>query len=100
MCIRDRFSTLPHTESVLTKYFESNSTLQLEAANAGDYIEFTFQSESAGSRIIYINMWTAGTYGVYDVYVNGTKLPNQLSFLGAGIQAVSYTHLDVYKRQG
>ncbi len=89
------FSNLPHTESVLTKYFDSNSTLQLEASQEGDYIEFTFQSESAGSRVLYINMWTAGTYGIYDVYVNGTKLEDPLSFLGSGIQVRKAGTVDI-----
>ncbi len=80
------FNSLNHNESVATKYFDKNSTLQLEASVPGDFIEFTFQAESTGLQNIYINMWTAGSYGVYDVYVNGEKLPEPLSFLGAGVQ--------------
>lgn len=91
------FSTLAHTESVATKYFESNSTLQLEATAPGDTIEFKFQSDYSGTRNIYINMWTAASYGVYDVYVNDKKLAEPLSFLGAGIQVKKAGSADILK---
>lgn len=67
-----------------TKYFDSNGTLQFEADIAGDSIEFEFNVEEDIETNMYINMWTASTYGIYEVSINGLKT-GEISFQGSGM---------------
>lgn len=61
-------------------------TVQLNATKNGDEVEFSFNFAGDESKQYTMNIekWRAGWWGVYDVYLNGVKIKDKLSFVGSG----------------
>ncbi|MFW6600203.1 heparinase II/III domain-containing protein [Propionibacteriaceae bacterium Y2011] len=83
--VEQSFSGMTITEQTQpTKYFESNGTMQFEATAVGDNVTFRFTLERPIADTLSLNVWTAGSYGVYRITLDGTVVADRFSFAGAG----------------
>lgn len=67
-----------------TTYFPANQTVQFEASTVGDAITFGFNLPAAVNDTINLGVWSAGSYGIYEVALDGEVLAEELSFAGSG----------------
>ncbi|MGD7706330.1 heparinase II/III domain-containing protein [Microlunatus sp. Y2014] len=79
------FTSMAVTEQTKpTRFFESNGTTQFEAEEVGDTIGYRFTLTSAVQDTLSLNVWTAGSYGVYSVSVDDQVVAERFSFAGGG----------------
>lgn len=103
MCVVASFFAIPvySLEKIVeTKYFKNNPDLggdvlinKSTKEVAGDKCYTTFEIEAKAGGSYFLSLWASpvlypdGNYSSFDVYVNGTKTPEQVKFIKGNWQA-------------
>ncbi|HOJ11648.1 MAG TPA: S-layer homology domain-containing protein, partial [Clostridiales bacterium] len=66
------------------KHFASNGTIQFESDKIGDKISFRFNVEKTDIYEVDLNPFRAGSYGIYDISIDGTKVKTLDFYGGSG----------------
>ena len=102
MCIRDSCSTLSRPAGCWTGWWAISSARFCGARCAGACLPAAV-SYTHLLRLLYVALTRAQDKLILTIPLGVTKTSDPLAraavFLAAGAGAVSYTHLDVYKRQ-
>ena len=67
-----------------TKFFDTNGTVQFEATTVGDAVTFGFNLTTAVTDTLTLGLWTANSYGVYEITLDGEVIAEEFSFAGSG----------------
>jgi len=59
--------------TAITNYFPANGATQLECTEVGETLAYNFELSESGNYQICFAPYTATSYGIYDVYVDGEK---------------------------
>ena len=102
MCIRDRHYTEYASADIHEDFASLRPHILIQYVNYSGLESFwTYHSQSAGrAGTIHINDYTGNLILEHETFsLSGSRLPVGLSHVYNSSEAVSYTHLDVYKRQ-
>lgn len=77
-------SLSPYDSTAAFKLFESSGTMQFEAAAAGQSTSFKFIVPKTDYYEVDLNPFKAGSYGIYDVSIDGTKVATVDFYGGSG----------------
>ena len=73
--------------NVYTKYCESNGATQLEATGNGSYVTYEFTLPEDGDCVLAFTPYKAYSYGIYDIYVDDTKVATYDFYGSTGVNS-------------
>lgn len=89
-------------KSVDNTYYDTNRGMQLEAFNAGEFVEYEFEVPEEYEYDLSILHWRAPTYGVYDIIIDGgtdneVKIATNFDFYGSQSKITDFGKIHLTK---